>query len=120
MLSNRPTLVLTFKPKEGNLPSRTAQDKLLNGMAGTLWIDEGDADTARLVVSLVEPVSLGWFGWLGSLTRFELSLERQRMADGVWINTKQVLLMQCRKLATTMRFRSTEESRGFKRVEVKQ
>jgi hypothetical protein len=120
ILRDRPTLVLTFKPREGDLPSGTIQDKLLNGMAGTLWIDEGDADTARLVVNLVEPVSLGWFGWLGSLTRFELSLERQRMPDGVWVNTKQAFLMQCRKLATTLRFRATEESSGFRHVETKQ
>jgi len=119
VLSNRPTLVLTFTPKEANLPSGTAQDKLLNGMAGTIWIDEGDADTARLMVNLVEPVSLGWFGWLGSLTRCELSLERQRMPDGVWINTKQALLIQCRKLMATLRFRTTEESRGFRQLEAK-
>ncbi|MCX6928555.1 MAG: hypothetical protein NT154_35900 [Verrucomicrobia bacterium] len=120
VLSNRATLVLTFKPKEGNLPAKTAQDKLLNGMAGTLWIDEGDADTARLVVNLVEPVSLGWFGWLGSLNRCELSLERLRMPDGVWINRKQALLIHCRKLAASQRFRTIEESQGFRRVEAKQ
>ena len=118
ILSNRPTLVLTFKPKEGNLPSGTFRDKLLNGMAGRLWIDEGDADTARLIVSLGEPVSLGWFGLLGSLNRCELSLKRQRMPDGVWINSKQVLLIHSRKLTATMRTRITEESSGFRKVEV--
>jgi hypothetical protein len=120
VLSNRPTLVLTFKPKEGNLPANAVQDRLLNLMAGTVWVDEGDAETARLVVRLVEPVSLGWFGWLGSLNRCELSLERQRMPDGVWINAKETLFIQCRKLAATLRFRNTEESRGFRRVQAKQ
>jgi hypothetical protein len=119
VLSDRPTLVLTFKPKEGDLPTKRIQDRLLNQMAGTVWIDEGDADTARLAVRLVEPVSLGWFGWLGSLSRCELSLERQRMPDGVWVNAKQVLLIQCRKLGATQRFRATEESCGFRRAEAK-
>jgi hypothetical protein len=118
VLSNRPTLVLTFKPKEGNLPSKTVQEKLLNRMAGRLWIDEEDADPARLEASLVEPVSVGWFGMLGSLSRFDVSMERQRMPGGVWINTKQALLIQGRKLTATMRFRSTEESSGFQKVEV--
>ena len=117
--SNRPTLVLSFKPKEGTLPSNTVHDKLLNRMAGRVWVDEADADTARLVASLVEPVSLGWFGWLGSLTRCELSLERQRMPDGAWINTRMTALMHCRRLTTTLRFRLTEESRGFQRVEAR-
>jgi hypothetical protein len=119
VLSNRPTLVLTFKPKAGDLPSKSVQDKLLNQMGGTLWIDEGDGDTARLAVNLVEPVSLGWFGWLGSLTRCELTLDRQRMPDGVWINTTQALFIQCRKLATTLRFRTTEESRGLRRQQAR-
>jgi hypothetical protein len=116
VLSNRPTLVLTFKPKDGTLPSRTVQDKLLNCMAGRLWIDEADADTARLEARLVEPVALGWLGWLGSLSQCELSLERQRMPDAVWINARQALLIQCRKVTTTTRFRSTEESSEFKKV----
>ena len=120
ILSNRPTLVLTFKPKEGNLSSGTFKDKLLNGMAGRLWIDEADADTTRLIVSLGEPVLLGWLGLLGSLNRCDLSLERQRMPDGVWINVKQTLLIQFRKLTATTRSRVTEESSGFSKVDVNQ
>jgi len=115
-ISNRATLVLTFKPKEGNLPSRTIEDKLLNRMTGRLWIDEGDADTARLEVSLAEPIFLGWFALLGSLTQCDMTLERQRMPDGAWIDTKQALLIQYRKLTATMRFRTTETSSGFKKV----
>ena len=120
ILSNRPTLVLKFKPKEGNLPSETFKDKLLNGMAGRLWIDEADADTARLIVSLAEPVPVGWLGLLGALNRCDLFLERQRMPDGVWINTKQTLLIQFRKLTATTRSRVTEETSGFRKVDVNQ
>jgi hypothetical protein len=116
MLSNRSTLVLTFKPKAGDLPSSTLMDKLLNRMAGTLWIDEADADTARVEARLVEPMHLGWFGWLASLSQCEVSLERQRMPEGVWINAKQALLIQFRKITATMRFRSTEESSEFRKV----
>jgi hypothetical protein len=116
VLSNRPTLVLAFRPKPGNLPSRTIEDKLLNPMAGRLWIDEEDADVARLEVSLMEPVFLGWFGLLGSLTQCDVSLERRRMPDGVWINAKQALLIQRRKLTATTRFRTTDESSGFKKM----
>ena len=115
-LSNRPTLVLSFKPKEANGRARTVQDKLLSRMAGRLWVDEADADTARLEVYLVEPVSLGWFGWLGSLSQCELSLVRQRMPDGVGINTKQALLIQCRKVTSAMRFRTAEESSKLRKV----
>ena len=116
VLSNRSTLVLTFKPKAGDLPSRTLLDKLLNRMAGKLWIDEAEAETARIEAHLTEPIHLGWFGWLASLSQCELSLERQRMPNGVWINAKQTLLIQCRKMTTAMRFRTTEESSEFKKA----
>jgi hypothetical protein len=117
VLSNRPTLVLRFKPREGNLPAGAVHDRVLNRMAGRLWIDEADADTARLEANLVEPISLGWFGFLGALSRCDVSLRRQRMPDGVWINTRQSLLIHCRKLTTTMRFRTDEECTGFQRIE---
>jgi hypothetical protein len=63
--------------------TRRMIERSQNRMAGKVWIDEADADTARIEVGLVEPLSLGWFGWLGSLNRCEISLERQRMPDGV-------------------------------------
>ena len=120
VLSNRPTLVVTFRPKDGDLPSRSVEDRILNRLTGTLWIDEAEADTARVETGLVESVIVGWFGWLGSLTRCDLSLTRQRMPDGVWINDRLTLFIQCRRLITTQRFRLTEESRGFSRAQAKQ
>ncbi len=116
LLTNRPTLVLTFKPRLAKLPSKTVRDKLLNRLEGTVWIDEADADTARLSTRLTESFALGWLGMLGSLSQCELTLERQRMPGGIWVNTRQVLLLQCRRLATTMRFRVTEDSSRFKEV----
>jgi hypothetical protein len=114
-LSNRPTLVVTFKPRDADLPERSIEDRILNRLTGTLWIDEAEADTARVEASLAESVTIGWFGWLASLTRCELSLTRQRMPDGVWINDRMTLFVQARKLVSNQRFRLTEESRGFSR-----
>jgi hypothetical protein len=120
VLSNRPTLVVTFKPKEGDLQERSVEDRILNRLTGTLWIDEAEADTARVEASLAESVTIGWLGWLASLTRCDLSLTRQRMADGMWINDRMTLFIQARKLVSSQRFRLTEESRGFARAQAKQ
>lgn len=114
LLNGRPTLLLTFKPKEGRLPGKTFLDKVLNHQAGTLWVDEAEAEPARVTTRLTESVSLGIFGVLGSLYHCELSLDRHRSEDGVWFNGKQVLLIHCRKVASALRFRITEESSGFK------
>ena len=118
VLDDRATLVLGFKPKAGKLPEKAMQDKLLNRLEGTVWVDEQEADAARLAVNLTETVSLGWLGMLGSLSRCQVFLERQRMPEGVWVNARQTLLIQCRKLATPLRFRILEESSGFKKVDL--
>ncbi len=116
VMNDRPALVLTFSPKKGKLQEKAVSDKLLNRMAGTVWIDEQDAEAAKLSVNLTDSIYLGWFGMLGSLSGCELSLDRKRMPEGVWVNARQILQIQCRKLTSTMRFRSTEESSEFKKV----
>jgi hypothetical protein len=42
------------------------------------------------------------------------------MPDGVWINTKQALVIHSRKLAATTRSRITEETSGFRKLDAKQ
>jgi hypothetical protein len=116
VMDNRPTLILTFSPKEAELQEKAVSDKLLHRMAGTVWIDEQDAEAVRLSVNLTDSVSLGWFGMLGSLSRFDLTLDRKRMPEGVWVNARQILQIQCRKLASTLCIRSTEESSNFKKL----
>lgn len=119
IFNNRPTLVLTFKPREEKLPTKTIRDKVLNRLAGTVWVDEEEAETAKLSVNLTETLSLGWFGVLGSLSKCDVSLERQRMPESVWVNAKQALLIHYRKLTATKFFRTTEESSDFKKAETK-
>jgi len=112
VFANRETLVLEFKPKPGN-PEKTVQDRIYNRIAGVFWIDEEDAEIARLEAHVTEEFSLGWLGMLGSLKTCDLTLERQKMPEGIWMNTKQVLLLVGRKVFSTMRYRTTEESSGF-------
>jgi len=112
--ANRQTWVLEFKPKAG-APDNTVQDRIYNRIAGILWIDQEDAEIARVEAHLNKDLSLGWLGMLGSLKTCDLTLERQRMPEGVWVNAKQILLLVGRKLFSTMRYRAAEESSGFQR-----
>ena len=109
---NRKALVLAFKPKPSN-PEKTVEDKIFNRFAGLLWIDNEDAEIAKLDVYLTEDLSLGWVGMLGSLKECHLTLQRQRMPEGTWVNAKHTLFIIGRKLLSTMRIRSSEESSGF-------
>jgi hypothetical protein len=112
-LRGRPALVLSFFPKEPPAVDGTIQDKILTRLAGTIWVDEEDDEVARLDASLQGGISMGWLGWIGSLNRCQLTLDRVRMPEGVWVNMKHTLWFAARKLFGQMRYRTTEESSGF-------
>ncbi len=61
VLGDRPALELRFKPKEGDLPERLIEDRILNRMAGTLWVDEAEAETVRVEANLADSMSVGLF-----------------------------------------------------------
>ena len=114
-LGNRPALVLSFRPKADRKLEKAIVDKVLNRLAGTIWVDEEESEVARLKVGLTEGISLGWFGMVGSLKQCDLSLENQRVADGVWLKAKQTILIAGRKVVSAMRYRATEEEYGFRK-----
>jgi len=110
----RNATILAFKPKVNN-PEESFQDKIYNRISGRIWVDDEDAEISKLDVQLTEEVSLGWLGMLGSLKDCKLIMERQRMPDGVWVNTNHRILLVARKLLSTTRYRSIEESKDFHR-----
>lgn len=114
-LQGRPVLVLSFRPKANRGPEKTVADKVLNRLAGTLWVDEQESEIAQLKVGLTADLSLGWFGMIGSLKQFDLTLERERLPDGVWVDRKQTLVLAGRKVFSTMRHRTVEESSKFRK-----
>lgn len=114
LVDERSTLVVSFRPKSERLPQKTLADKLLNRLAGTVWVDEADADVPKFTVHLVEPVSFGWFGILGAVTQCEGMSERQRMPSGVWVPTRQSLLVKGRLAFRPLRYRLTETISGYR------
>ncbi|HTD67181.1 MAG TPA: hypothetical protein VK846_11690 [Candidatus Limnocylindria bacterium] len=114
MIEGRPTLVVTFTARPG-APEKTIEDKVFAHVFGTLWVDEQEAEVTKLDASVRGPVPLGWFGAVGSLHQFQATMERSRMPDGVWVNRKSSFWIVARKLLSTMRSRTTEESSGFRR-----
>lgn len=111
----RPVLILSFHPKANPGPQKTLADKVLNRLAGTLWVDEKESEIAQLNVGLTADLSLGWFGMVGSLKQFDLTLERARLPDGVWVDRKQTLALCGRKVFSAMRYRAIEELSKFRK-----
>jgi hypothetical protein len=115
LLDGRSTFVVTFTPRGAAGTGKNIEERVLNCITGTVWIDEADDEMAKLETKLRGTLSLGWFSMFGSLTRLDIILARARMPDGVWVNTRNSFTLVGRKLFETMRFRTLEESSGFKR-----
>ena len=112
-LHDRATIILSFHPKPNTGRDKTVGDKVLARLAGTLWVDEQEWEIAQLKLGLTADLSLGWFGMIGSIKQFDLAIERARLPDGVWVDTRQTLELGGRKVLSTMHVRSTEESTNF-------
>jgi hypothetical protein len=112
---NRPMLVLSFHPKANHGAEKSVEDKLLDRLAGTLWVDEKEAEVAQLHVSPEEALGIGWLGMIATIRQFDLTIERQRLPDGVWVNKEQTLVLRGRKLLSPMRIRTLEESFNFRK-----
>jgi hypothetical protein len=115
VIEGRPTLVMTFAPRT-TAPDKTMEDKVFQKVFGTVWVDEQEAEVTKLDASVRGPIPLGWFGAVGSLNKFQATIERSRMPDGVWVNRKSSFWIVARKLLSAIRTRTVEESSGFRRA----
>ena len=114
IIEGRPTLIVTFAPRAG-ASEKSLEDKVFQHVFGTLWVDEEEAELTKLEASVRGPVSLGLFGAVGSLNKFQATIERSRMPDGVWVNHRSTFWIAVRKFLSTMRSKTTEEASGFRR-----
>lgn len=113
MVEGRSVVLVSFEPKVPAPEEKTIPDRVLNRLSGTIWLDEEEAELVRLKASVRGPIQLGWFGMIGALNRCLINVDRQRLPDGVWVNTKSTFELAGRKLLTPMRYRTVEESSGF-------
>jgi hypothetical protein len=114
IVAGRNTLLLAFKAKRGN-PEKSLQDKLLNRFSGKLWVDEQEHEVVKLDSSMLGPVHIGWLGAVGALQQCDLALERERLHDGVWVNSRSTFMIFGRKLFQPLRYKTIEESKNFQR-----
>ena len=112
--TRRSMLMVEFKPR-ADAPSRNMADRIVNKISGSLWVDESEAEIARLELRMDEPVKF-WGGILGQLDNFEWTLVRKRSLFGAWFNQSSSGTVQIRKLFTSTRFKVTEESSDFRRL----
>jgi hypothetical protein len=86
-INRRPALILdlvpaTKQPREDNL-----KDRIINKMAGRVWIDEADAVLVQADFHLTEKVNVV-AGLVGAIASFTLSFNRTRTAEGLWFTPR--------------------------------
>jgi len=85
-IAGRPAVKLGFAPVDGCLDDGSRAGRLLQNLAGTLWIDEHDSDILKIEGSLERPVTFG-FGLLGRIEDFTLEVQREALAPGLYAMT---------------------------------
>jgi hypothetical protein len=114
-VNGRPAYVLTFQPKPGLLQKQVA-DRLLNHLAGKIWIDEQEFEIAKIEVHLQSEVTL-WGGILASMKRLTFTLGRTRLEDGIWFNATSSGDFEGRKLMDNAHVRTQSESTNFRKID---
>jgi hypothetical protein len=114
-LNGRKTYQVFFQPKNPLLPVHRMLDRLLNQISGTLLIDAEEFEVARADVSLRSEVNL-LGGLIGSLKKFDYTLERTRVAEGVWFSTLSSGDFQGRKLLDPTHIKTKSQSIHFRRT----
>ena len=76
-------LVVDFAPKKTKLPEKGLQDRVINRMAGRVWLDEREFAVQKCAVRLTESISIVG-GIVGEAQKFFYAFERERTEDGLW------------------------------------
>jgi hypothetical protein len=79
-------LVLDFAPKKKKLPENGLRDRVVNRMAGRVWVDEREFAIRKATLRLTESLSIVG-GIVGEARKFEYSFHRERTDDGLWYVT---------------------------------
>ena len=113
-VNGRTAFEIDFSPKKKNPAGKTVVDRMLNQVAGKLWIDADEFELAKAQVHLESEILFGG-GILGSVKKAFFVLERTRLPDGVWIDQRTRTDYEGRKLTKTTRVVTKTESSGFRK-----
>jgi hypothetical protein len=115
-VNGRAAYVITFMPRSDDLPVRKMADRVLNRLAGKIWIDKEESEIARAHVSLQSPATLGGLlKVVGALKRFDYTVERLRIAENVWFNRTSRGNFESRKFWDSTHTRTSTEATGFQK-----
>lgn len=96
-IGGRPAIRLSFKPRPVYKP-KTREGKIMQKIAGQVWVNEDDHEVVRLEAEAVDTISVG-FGLLGKLNKgSKITGERLKVNDEVWLPTRVEVFINARLL----------------------
>lgn len=85
-LHGDPALRMDFTAIKGCLKGTGRTRRILGNLSGSLWVDPEGFELLRLEGRLQQPVTFG-LGLLGKVNRFDVELQREAVAPGVYATT---------------------------------
>jgi hypothetical protein len=83
--NDRSTLVLAFKPKKGAKLETMAARLVFTKVEGTAWVDEHDAQLARIDMHFIDDAKIG-FGLLARISKnTQMTREWRKLNNEVWV-----------------------------------
>ena len=113
-IDGRAAYVLRFQPKSGELPERRRIDRLLNRLAGTVWVDVQEYEVVRVEGRLRAPVTWAW-GLLATVERLDFVIEQVRLDDTTWMPKRTDATYLARWVLSTLHQRQRSTWSDFRR-----
>jgi hypothetical protein len=108
IINGRPTLILDLVPATKKPPEREIKDRIINKMAGRVWVDEADSVLVKADFHLTEKVNVVG-GLVGAIASFTLSFNRTRTAEGIWFTPRLNWHLDAREVFVRRTVESHEE-----------
>ena len=114
-VNGRPAYVLSFEPRSSDLPVKRRLDRLLNKVAGRIWVDQQDYEISRADLHLAENLS-AWGGMLASVRKFLLRVEQVKVDETAWLPSYVDAYFDGRMLIKSFHMKLKQQNSEFRKV----
>lgn len=114
-INGRPALIVDLVPATKKPPEHDLKDRIINKMAGRVWVDEAESVLVKADFHLTEKVNVV-AGLVGAIRTFTLSFRRERTAEGLWFTPRLEWHLEGREVFVRRTVDSHEEITGLQLV----
>ncbi|MCC6823406.1 MAG: hypothetical protein IT579_21960 [Verrucomicrobia subdivision 3 bacterium] len=107
-INGRPALILDIVPAKKKPPEHNLKDRIINKIAGRVWVDEAESVLVQADFHLTEKVNV-IAGLVGAIASFSLSFNRERTSDGLWFTPRMEWHLDGREVLVRRTVDSHEE-----------